>query len=71
MEYLKRESGKWIVNFGKYKNHSLKEVPTHYLEWILKNFKDLSIKQLNVIRGTISGRKGQMRKYEKNLEDLG
>ena len=66
MENLKRESGKWVVTFGKYKNCFLKKVPTHYLEWVLKNFKDLSIKELNVIRGTVSGRKGQIKKHKKN-----
>jgi len=65
MENLKRESGKWIITFGKYKNYCLKEVPTHYLEWVLENFKDLSIKELNVIRGTVSGRKGQIEKHRR------
>jgi uncharacterized protein (DUF3820 family) len=65
MENLKRESGKWIITFGKYKNYCLKEVPTHYLEWVLENFKDLSVKELNVIRGTVSGRKGQIEKHRR------
>ena len=62
---LKRESGKWVIIFGKYKEECLKNVPTHYLQWILDTIEDLSIKEFNLIRSTIGGRRGQMSKYQR------
>ena len=40
----KEEAEEYTLTFGKYTGKKLKEVPEHYLQWLLENSKDETIK---------------------------
>ena len=40
----KEEAEEYTLSFGKYTGKKLKEVPEHYLQWLLENSKDETIK---------------------------
>jgi hypothetical protein len=40
----KEEAEEYVINFGKYAGKKMKELPQNYLEWLLENSKDETIK---------------------------
>lgn len=54
-----RRASSPVMRFGKHKDKLMSEVPTGYLEWVLKNFTDLYPSTRNQIRHELDVRKDE------------